>query len=576
MNKINILLIILILGLAYGVQNKGNIVGQGFSLAADLTIPKSINFQGYLYRDGNPMDTTMDMWFGIYDAPSVGTQLFQQTINNVIVSKGWFTVSLDNIPNSVFPVAGPPRYLEVKAPSSGPALSPRISLVSVGYSYHSITADSAEYAKAAPLSRPITPPIYSTEIRDTTITTAKIKDGAVTSAKILDATIAGVDIASPCSLQGSVSLPNAILNIRNNSNGRGIVIDRVGGNGIYIDSTPSGSGLWVNKVRDYGIYVDSSGNSGVYVNKSGLNGIQVNDAARHGVRVNQADSCGLYVYRAVRNGVYVDSARYGVYVGSAAMDGVYINRADDYGVIVDSAGYSGVLVDRAGTDGVSIDSAGGHGIYVRRVGMDGFYVNQADDCGVWVNSAGNIGVVAHGNSFGGSFFADIASAEGLLVHAYNNVSTDTAIRAYGKGIASGGWSTGFDDGKEAPCIISPELNIIANGTAKLQYGKAEISYPEIFKDNIRNDIPVRINLTPRGEPSGLLYLNKTDANGFQAKLRKISEWGEATDITFDWIAIGTLKEPETSPEAKTEWEKMMREREERRKEKAERRVGGMK
>jgi hypothetical protein len=109
MNKINTLLIIFIVGLAYSVQDKGNIVGQGFSLAkeqiaTDLTIPKSINFQGYLYRDGTPMDTTMNMWFGIYDAPAAGSQLFQQTINNVLVSNGWLTVSLDNIPNSVFPV----------------------------------------------------------------------------------------------------------------------------------------------------------------------------------------------------------------------------------------------------------------------------------------------------------------------------------------------------------------------------------------------------------------------------------------------------------------------------------------
>jgi len=93
---------------------------------------------------------------------------------------------------------------------------------------------------------------------------------------------------------------------------------------------------------------------------------------------------------------------------------------------------------------------------------------------------------------------------------------------------------------------------------------AKIFYPEIFKENIRNDIPVRISLTPKGEPSGLLYLDKTDANGFQARLRRISEWGETTDITFDWIAIGTLKEPVTSAEAKADWEKLMQLREEKR------------
>jgi hypothetical protein len=594
MNKINILLIILILGLAYGVQNKGNIVGQGFSLAADLTIPKSINFQGYLYRDGNPMDTTMNMWFGIYDDPIAGGILFQQTINNVTVTKGWFTIILDNIPNTVFPVAGPTRYLEVKAPSTGPALSPRISLVSVGYSYHSITADSAEYARTATLSRPITPPI------------------------------SGIEIAKPCTLSTSVSSPNAVLRIKNTGTGNAISIDSAGSNGIYI-----------NRAGSNGVSINRVGSDGLSISRAGSDGIQIDSAAYYGIRILRAGYDGVWISRAGDNGVQVDSANYGFYVtrantglkvfrvsddgvnvDSAGYNGVNVNRADYDGVLVDSANQNGFRVLHAGNDGVSVisahydgvsvDSAGDAGVEVNRAGVDAFrvflagrdgvyvdsasdngfsiygagqygvFVDQAGGTGIYIGSAGNYGVFAHGGLGGGNFYAGNAGAEGLYAHAYNNISTDTAIRAYGKGIASGGWSTGFDDGKEAPCIISPELNIIANGTAKLQYGKAEISYPEIFKDNIRNDIPVRINLTPRGEPSGLLYLNKTDANGFQAKLRKISEWGEATDITFDWIAIGTLKEPETSPEAKTEWEKMMREREERRKEKAERRVGGMK
>jgi len=278
-----------------------------------------------------------------------------------------------------FRLGGPARYLEIKAPATSPPLTPRISLVSVGYSYHAITADTAEYAKAAPLSRPITPPIYSTEIRDTTIITGKIKDDAVTSAKILDATINGVDFAKPCSLQDSVSVPNTILSIRNNGTGRGIIIDRVGGHGIYIDSTPGGSGLYVNKAYTYGIYVDSSGSSGLYLSKSGSHGVLVGDAARHGVRVNQADSCGLYVY-----------------------------RAGDDGVLVNRAGYSGV------------------------------YVGSADAVGVYIDSAGSYGVFAVGEVVGGNFYAGNAGAEGLYAHAYNNISTDTAIRAYGKGIASGG------------------------------------------------------------------------------------------------------------------------------------------
>ena len=174
------------------------------------------------------------------------------------------------------------------------------------------------------------------------------------------------------------------------------------------------------------------------------------------------------------------------------------------------------------------------------------------------------GVLVTGDRSGGNFFAGNSAGIGVIARAYNSVATDTAIRAYGKGIATGGWSTGFDMGKEAPCIVSSERTIISYGTSQLNEGKAEISYPEIFRENIRNDVPVRVSLTPKGEPSGLLYLNKTDAKGFQARLKRISEWGEATDITFDWIAIGTLKEPVTSAEAKADWDKLMQLRKEKR------------
>jgi hypothetical protein len=185
MRRISIAIIILILGLTYGVQDKGvtEVVNPEFT-GTDFTIPQSINFQGYLYQAGSPVTDTMNMWFGIYDASSGGSLLYQITINNVEVIQGYFNVVLTSIPSSVFPTGGPVRYLEIKAPATQPALSPRTQLVSVGYGFHSLTTDTAEYAKAASMSRPITPPIYSTEIRDTTITTAKIKDGTVTNPKL--------------------------------------------------------------------------------------------------------------------------------------------------------------------------------------------------------------------------------------------------------------------------------------------------------------------------------------------------------------------------------------------------------
>ena len=59
-------------------------------------------------------------------------------------------------------------------------------------------------------------------------------------------------------------------------------------------------------------------------------------------------------------------------------------------------------------------------------------------------------------------------------------------------------------------------------------------------------------------------MSQTKTNSFQVNLKQIPGWGDNTNISFDWIAFGTLKEPETSPEAKAEWENAMEEREERR------------
>ena len=51
MNKINILLVIFIIGLGHTSQDKGRtqVLNPQFE-GVELSIPKSINFQGYLYR----------------------------------------------------------------------------------------------------------------------------------------------------------------------------------------------------------------------------------------------------------------------------------------------------------------------------------------------------------------------------------------------------------------------------------------------------------------------------------------------------------------------------------------------
>jgi hypothetical protein len=162
-------------------------------------------------------------------------------------------------------------------------------------------------------------------------------------------------------------------------------------------------------------------------------------------------------------------------------------------------------------------------------------------------------VASYGNLGGGFFKADVASGVGIEADAYNNVAADTAIHAHGKGIASGGWVTGFDDGSEAPCIVSAERTIIASGSARLSAGRTEISLPEVFVKHVRPDIPVRLNVPPNADAPGLLVAERRGNAGFSVRLRRIAGFDGTDDAAFDWIAVGVLEEPSSEPVPDREW-----------------------
>jgi len=347
-------------------------------------------------------------------------------------------------------------------------------------------SDTSDYARGAPLARPITP----------AITTNEIADDAVNSAKVLDGTISGTDISTPLTLQNSLSYPNAVLHIKNRGSGRGILIDTAGFGGLAVNYAFT-DGVNIGRALQYGVYVDTAGGDGMFISNTGIDGIGINNA---------------------------------------------------------------------GWDGLYITYAGINGVEVTDVATDGIYVMHAGDNGIRIDSAESYGVFAHGNIAAGNFIASNASANGLIVHAYNNTATDTAMKIYGESYATGGFYTGglFGD-KSAPCLISPELGIVVAGTGILTNGKADINFDPLFTENIRTDVPIRITVTPKGKPAGFIYVTETKSSGFKVELEPIPGLEKNnTDINFDWIAFGTLKEYQTSPEAQAQWQKMLRERDAKR------------
>jgi hypothetical protein len=203
-------------------------------------------------------------------------------------------------------------------------------------------------------------------------------------------------------------------------------------------------------------------------------------------------------------------------------------------------------------NGIRIDTAANTGMYVR-VAVTGVLVDSAGSNGVRVYDAGSYGVRATARSAGGRFETNYSGGYGLYVRSYIGAAQNTAIRAYGKGMATGGWVTSFEEGGEAPGVVSSDRIIIASGTARLKDGQVRIRYPELFRENIRPEVRVRVTTTPVSESPGLLTVDRGGSDSFGVRLRRIPGMDGTDEVEFDWIAVGTLKEPaETAPDEEEE------------------------
>ena len=116
-------------------------------LAAMLLIPAVINaqtttftYQGRLTDGGTPANGNYDLQFALFDSVTGGSQFGSvQTISNVSVSNGGFTVQLD-FGAAAFPGAN--RFLEISVRLAGSGsfttLSPRQQITSTPYAIRSL------------------------------------------------------------------------------------------------------------------------------------------------------------------------------------------------------------------------------------------------------------------------------------------------------------------------------------------------------------------------------------------------------------------------------------------------------
>jgi len=104
------------------------IVAWAFALV--LAVPRSFNYQGKLLdASGAGVNDTLPITFRLYTSETGGSPIYEQTITNVIVRQGLFSVELSGFPDTVDFSA--PYWLEVVV--DGEAMVPREKLTSAPY-----------------------------------------------------------------------------------------------------------------------------------------------------------------------------------------------------------------------------------------------------------------------------------------------------------------------------------------------------------------------------------------------------------------------------------------------------------
>lgn len=108
-------------------------------LQAWSQVPKTISFQGYLTdkTSGEPLTSTLDMRFSLFDAVTGGTELWFDDYSGVAVSKGLYYVILGDKKEINLPF-DKIYYLQIKIGVEN--LDPRVTMTSAAYSISAINA----------------------------------------------------------------------------------------------------------------------------------------------------------------------------------------------------------------------------------------------------------------------------------------------------------------------------------------------------------------------------------------------------------------------------------------------------
>ncbi|MFZ1754032.1 MAG: hypothetical protein WAU10_09820 [Caldilineaceae bacterium] len=163
------------------------------SLDTSATSTGTIAYQGRLADSGgNPLTTTVNMTFRLYNASTGGSPLWSEDWtgpNGVQVSDGLFNVmlgSLTAIPQSVIS-GNPTLFLGITA-GTDDEMAPRVQLGSVPFAVQALTVPNGSVTTSKLADKSVTQAKLGTDVSlvppDGSITTAKLADQSVTAQKV--------------------------------------------------------------------------------------------------------------------------------------------------------------------------------------------------------------------------------------------------------------------------------------------------------------------------------------------------------------------------------------------------------
>jgi len=148
------------------------------------SVPMMSNYQGYLTdANGAPVNDTVSMTFGIYDAAEGGSALWTEIHESVTVTNGDFNVILGKTASFTGALFDGERYLGITV-GAGEELTPRSKFTSVAFSIRTNMANTV-----------VNGAITEEKIASRAVTSDKIADNAITNDKILAGGINGSKIS---------------------------------------------------------------------------------------------------------------------------------------------------------------------------------------------------------------------------------------------------------------------------------------------------------------------------------------------------------------------------------------------